>query len=263
MRDKNTKDIFLRNAIVAALNLFSDNMTIEQVENGIPKRYPVKFFYHMGSNEQLMKDFFVDYKDECHVPYAEGNYDIAPKGVIKIDDFSIKTNELTNRFVRGVHISESTDDNGTKTLDPVSARLFVLPIYINFSGELFADNYNQCFKLVQEMFRTFYKNNYVHFQFEGMRISGLISIGDSLSPDKKFEFTWEDNQKIRLTFNFIMETYMPVFDSSTNVFIGDYIREFKAVITPQMDSAADDVASKDDDLHGGYPSGIETDEKIK
>jgi hypothetical protein len=140
IRNKNNKQLFFRNAIIAALDLFNRNMTIEQVENGKIVEYQVPFFPHMANDEQFMKDFFINYDRQCKVvTTAEGNYDQAPKGVIKFENFKISESELTNKFVRGTYKEVEYDENERPILKANSAYLMSLPMELSFSGELWAD----------------------------------------------------------------------------------------------------------------------------
>ena len=244
-------DIYFRNAIISVLDILNKNISIEQVEKGVSKAYSVPFYYHMANDEQFMKDFFIDYPGDCKVvATAEGNYDMAPKGEIKMDSFVVKPENLTNKFVRGTFKREELDSNSQKILNAYSAYLFVLPMTLSFSSELFADNLNQALKLTQEMLTTFYKNNVVYFQFRGIRIPGHVSFADDADIEKKFEFTYEDNQKVRTKHAISMETYFPIFDDTTIRHKGSIIREFKKVMESRM-SNENRGMSNDGVLGGG------------
>lgn len=229
--NRNTHGSHLRNAIISVLDLLNRNIFIEQVERGKSVQYSVPFFYHMANDEQFMKDFFTDYPNDCKiVQVAEGNYDIAPKGVIKLESFSVKPENLTNKFVRGTFKKEELNSNDQKVLSAYSAYLFVLPMTLNFSSVLFADDLIQSLRLSQEMLRAVYKNNVVYYQFEGLRIPGMISLSDDVDVEKKFEFTYADNQKATVKHTLSMETYFPIFDSTTVKHRGNIIREFRKTI---------------------------------
>ena len=231
IRNHNQKQLFFRNAFIGALDLFNRNMSIEQVTNetGVaePAMHEVPFYPHMAQDEQFMKDFFINYDQDCRiVKYAEGNYDKAPKGVIKFESYQIKEAQLTNKFVRGTYIETERDDNKNPTLKANSAYLMSLPMDLAFTGELFADNLGQAFALAQALTDTFYKNNVFYFQHEGIRIPSILGISENSDVEKKTEFTYTDDQKVRVKFSFNIETYYPSFDKETKIFKGNTIRTF-------------------------------------
>ena len=233
IRNHNQKQLFFRNAFIGALDLFNRNMKIEQItnENGTAEAtmHEVPFYPHMAQDEQFMKDFFINYDRDCRiVQYAEGNYDIAPKGVIKFESYKIKESELTNKFVRGTYKEVEYDDNKNPSLKANSAYLMSLPMDLSFTGELFADNLGQAFALAQALTDTFYKNNVFYFQHEGIRIPAGLGISEDSDIEKKTEFTYTDNQKVRVKFSFNIETYYPSFDKETKIFKGNTIRTFIA-----------------------------------
>ena len=229
IRNHNNKQTFLRNAIIGVLDMFNKHMSIPQVENGKEIMYPVPFWYDKANDEQFMKDFFINYPGECRVVNtAEGDYDKAPKGTILFNSFKIMEAELTNRFVRGTYKDAEYDDNDRPILKAFSAYLMTLPMQLDFTGQLWADNLGQSLLLSESLIDTFYKNNVIYFQYEGIRIPGMVSIAENADVEKKTSFTYTDDQKMKVKFNFQVETYYPSFDKTTKVFRGNTIRQFIA-----------------------------------
>jgi len=217
VRNHNNKQTFFRNAIIGALDLFNKHMSIPQVVDGKETMHPVPFWYDKANDEQFMKDFFINYDGECVIPVAaEGDYDQAPKGTILFNSFKIKEGELTNRFVRGTYKDAQFDDNDRPILKAYSAYLMSLPMDLDFSGSMWADNLGQALLLSEALIDTFYKNSVIYFQFDGIRIPGQLSIAENADVEKKTSFTYTDDQKV------------PSFDKKTKVFKGNTIRQFIA-----------------------------------
>ncbi len=58
--NKNTQDIFLRNAILSLLNLMNREIIIDMIREGKVEKYDIPFFYNQGGNQGFMQDFFID-----------------------------------------------------------------------------------------------------------------------------------------------------------------------------------------------------------
>jgi hypothetical protein len=64
----------------------------------------VPFFYSMSGDESFLQDFYMDYIDcDGQSPFAEGNYDVVPRGILNLSGVSIDTAAITNGFVRSTY----------------------------------------------------------------------------------------------------------------------------------------------------------------
>jgi len=225
---KNPKDLLFRNVTVALLDLLNRKITIDQVVDGKIQTETVPFFYHFSGDENFMKDFFMELPTDCKIPsHAEGNFETYPKGVLKMNSFSVKPNEITNKFVRGtVKKAEYTADD-QKVLKAYSAYLFALPININFEAKITADSMNQALQIISGLLEEFYKQYFLFYQFRGIKIPAQYEFNDTAPVDKKFDFTYADDNKIYATCDIVVETFYPIFDSNTMEFKGDRIEEFR------------------------------------
>lgn len=225
----NIDDIFFRNASVSILNYLHKNLQIQQIfENDEVRSYQIPVFYNKAQDSQFMRDYFTQYADECTaVEYVEGDFDIEPFVIINLEGISIKTAEMTNKFVRGNHVIESLDDNGYPVKKGYSSMLFTLPLELKFSLDIRCDDNTQSFKIVQSLLDEIFKNNIVHFSFRNHRIRCNIALDNSFTQDKKLSFTYTDDQKQNIKSSIIMECYYPIFDKSTTLFKGNIIRNFR------------------------------------
>ena len=228
INNKNTKDIFIRNAIAGVLDYLNRNVGIIQVVDDVENEYEVKFYYNFGQDEQFMKDFFVNLDHGCKVHQnAEGNFDKRPVGVIKFSSFSIRPNDITNRFIRGTFINEGYTDNNEKKLKAYSAYLMRIPITIKIDVDVQADNLGQAMRIIEAALSTIYKSNVMYFQFRGMRIPAEVLMSDSEDLEKKTEFTYDDNQIAHAKFGLDVNTSFPSFDESSVRAKANAIREFR------------------------------------
>ncbi len=174
-----------------------------------------------------MQDFFIDIPDDCKYPeFAEGNYDIVRRGIVTLNNFSIKTGDITNKFVRGTFTQEERNENDQKIMKAYSSRLYSLPMNLKFDVKIKTDNLNKTFKITEKIFDFYYKNEVLYFQYRGIRIPAQVSFSDSITNDKKYNFTYTDDTYVNTGFSIDMETYYPSFDDSSTMYKGNVIRQW-------------------------------------
>ena len=229
--NKNTQDIFLRNASLAVLDVLNRKVIIDLVRDGVVTKHEVPFLYNNAGTGGFMQDFFIDIPDGCKYPeFAEGNYDQLPRGIVTLNNFAIKSGDITNPFVRGTFKQEEIEPlNDRKVMKAYSARLKTLPMDLAFQIQIKSDNLNKTFKIVEKIFDFYYKNEVVYFQYRGIRIPGQLRFPETMTHDKKYSFTYDTDQNITTTFNVEFETYYPSFDDSSTMYKGNVIDQFNVV----------------------------------
>lgn len=227
IRNENVQDIFLRNATLSMLDLLNRQVIIDLKRGDRVEKHEVPFFYNFSSDEGFMKDFFMELPTDCKYPnFAEGNYDVLPRGIVTLSSFAIKPGDVTNKFVRGSYTQEVRDINDQKRMKAFSSRLFTLPMTLKYSVKIESDNLNKTFKIIEKIFDFYYKNQVRYFQFRGIRIPGQVTFSDTAEFQKKYDFTYADNQNVAITLNLDMETYFPSFDDHSTFYKGNTIHQF-------------------------------------
>jgi hypothetical protein len=227
IQNRNTKDIFMRNAALAVLDVLNREIFIELVRNDKIEKHSVPFFYNFGGDGQMMTDFFHDIPGGLKLPeHAEGNYETLPNGIVTINNFAIKSGDITNKFVRGTFTQEERGENDEKVMKAYSSRLFTLPMEIKFGIKIKSDNLNKTFKITEKIFDLYYKNLVTYFQYRGLRIPGQLKFPESMQNDKKYEFTYDTDKRVITNFELDLETYYPSFDDSSTRYKGNVIRQF-------------------------------------
>jgi hypothetical protein len=228
IRNKNVQDIFLRNATLSLLDILNRKIIIDLVRDGNIEKHEIPFFYNFSGGEGFMKDFFIEVPDGCKIPkLAEGNYDIVPRGIITLDSFQIKSSDITNKFVRGTFLQQERNDNDQKENKAYSARLYCLPLMLKFKVKILCDNLNKTFKIMEKIIDMYYKNKVVYFQYRGVRIPGQFIFPDQEGFEKKYDFTYETDQRVNISFTMDMETYFPSFDETTVFYKGNTIGQIE------------------------------------
>jgi hypothetical protein len=226
IRNENVQDIFMRNATLTLLDLLNRNVIIDLKRNDQIEKHEIPFFYNFGGDEGFMKDFFLELPTDCKYPnHAEGNYEQMPRGVVTLSSFSIKSNDITNKFIRGTYTQEVRDVNDQKQMKAFSARLFTLPLSLKYSVKIESDNINKTFKIIEKIFDFYYKNQVRYFQFRGIRIPAQVVFPETAQFQKTYSFTYTDNNIVATTLDLDMETYFPSFDDHSTFYKGNTIHQ--------------------------------------
>jgi hypothetical protein len=226
IRNENVQDIFLRNATLSLLDLLNREVVISLKRNDQVTQHEVPFFYNFGGDEGFMKDFFIEIPDNCKLPnHVEGNYEQMPRGIVTLGSFTIRTGDITNKFVRGSFNQEVRDENDQKMMKAFSARLFTLPMTLAFSIKIESDNINKTFKIMEKIFDFYYKNQVRYFQFRGIRIPAQVTFPDTAQFTKSYSFTYSDANTVSISLELNMETYFPSFDDHSTFYKGNTIKQ--------------------------------------
>jgi hypothetical protein len=219
----NLDEVFLRGIIVGLLRSLNEKVTYTQInqEQEVLEVY-IPFFYSMSGDETFLQDFYLDYLDcDGNSPFAEGNYDIIPRGVINLSGVNIDTASITNGFVRATYNVETAEGQ----MKAFSAYTSSIPLIMTFDIKLRADTLLDTFKIFQSVIQTFYKVYSFNVEFGGMRVPVQVGFPEQYQNDKQIEFSYLATQKyIETTFSIVVETYYPQKDIATERFRGNLMQ---------------------------------------
>ena len=232
MKTLNTDDIFLRNLSISFLDLLNSTMLIDQSRNDTKESYAVPFLYNFGTDEGFLRDFYIGLPDDCNIPVAEGTYDMIPRGIVTMTAFQVKNSDITNRFIRGQFTEIEKNANDQNVLTGYSAQLYSLPLVVNFGVKIITSTINQAMRIAESMLDLNYSNRVMYFQYKGTRIPAGFHFPENETIDKKYSFTYADNNKLHVNFSVDVETYFPSFEQtskrkSSNVMERINLREFQ------------------------------------
>jgi hypothetical protein len=219
----NIDEVFLRNIIVGMLRNLNEKITYTQInEQQEVLEVFVPFFYSMSGDESFLQDFYLDYIDcDGQSPFAEGNYDVVPRGILNLSGENIEPNALTNGFVRATYNVEDLKGQ----MKALSAYTNFIPLSLSFDIILRTDTLLDTFKLFQSSIQTFYKVFSFSVEFGGMRIPVQVGFPEQYPNDKQIEFSYGSTQKwIETKFTITVETYFPQKNLQTERFRGNLMQ---------------------------------------
>ena len=219
----NVDEVFLRGIIVGLLRNLNERVTYTQInqQQQVLQVY-IPFFYSMSGDETFLQDFYLDYLDcDGQSPFAEGNYDVIPRGIVTLTGVNIETASLTSGFVRATYNVEDIQGQ----MKAYSAYTSSIPLSMTFDVKLRADSLLDTFKIFQAVIQVFYKVFSFSVEFGGMRVPVQVGFPEQYQNDKQLEFSYQNTQKwIETTFSVAVETYYPQKDLETERFRGNLMQ---------------------------------------
>jgi hypothetical protein len=225
----NTDDVFFRGVIIGILSKLNETITYNQVgSDGIPRTVYIPFFYSKAGDESFLQDFYLSYEDCDGKPaFAEGNYDVIPRGVLEISTSRIDTSSATTKFVRGSYSKEIEKEEGSEMVT-YSSYLNPIPISISMNCKIKVDTHLDAFKVQQSTLEILYKRFVYYFGYKGVRIPVQVSLSDTTGEKQPNNFSFgygtQRGEGITLSFSMELETYLPQFDLTTERFRGNLMQ---------------------------------------
>jgi len=215
----NTENIFIRAVIAGLLNVLNNKITYEQVwSNDIIDTIRIPWFYNMSGDERFMQDFYTHYA-HCVPPRpVDGNFDVIPRGIITYTGSTINTEAITSRYVQGLYLKEIDGQ-----LQTMRSFLYYIPLNISFNCEVWTDTQITALKVEQTIREVFFKTVTFYIYYKGMRLGCTAGFPDEVTIEKNINYSFENNNKIKITFTIQVESYQPVFDTTTETNANNYM----------------------------------------
>ena len=225
----NTDDVFFRGVILGLLSKLNETVTYTQLNSDQSKSTIfIPFFYSMVGDEPFLQDFYLSYEDcDGNPAFAEGNYDVVPRGVLELGAIRIDTGGATTKFVRASYVKEVEKETGSEMVT-YSSYLNPIPLGIQVTAKIKADTTLDAFKIQQSVLEILYKRFQYFFYYKGFRVPVQVSLQDS-PPDKQpnnFQMSYgsQRGEAITLSFSMDLETYLPQLDLRTERFRGNLMQ---------------------------------------
>lgn len=207
-----------RNIIVGVLATLNNKLYwYNRISETESKKIEVPFYMSISGQERFLQDNFLndpDYDPENEI--AISMYNQIPRAIVDMTGFSISTESMSNRFVRGTYTKENSDG----TLGSYSSEFVEIPLNLPFEITVFLDSRLDMFKCSQRIIETFYKNNTFNIDVDGVRIPGVIKFPEEIVQERTVEFSFTDKKEWKLTFSVEVELSYPLFKNAKNGYIG-------------------------------------------
>jgi len=228
LKKQNYDNVFWRGLLVGLISVLNEKITYTQVnsENKLMEIL-IPFFPSLTGDEPFLQDNFLDYGDcDGNPAFAEGNYDVIPRGIIEMGECQVVTSSSTNKYVRATYTKEVPNDDGGAEMKTYSSYLAPIPISQTFNVRIKVDTEIEVFKIQARVIELLFKNFVYYFEYNGFRIPCQGSMPDSVGGRQKiFSYSYGSaRESITLSFAVAVETYLPQLDLSTERFRGNLMQ---------------------------------------
>lgn len=226
-------DSIIRSIIVGCINLLNNKIKIyvkKNDENDEIIEYKVPFFYSMSNDERFIQDYYLHWGD-CSPENIEGGLMQIPRGRIYASGISIKSSELTNRYVRGIYTKEEHGE-----IKQYSSYINSIPIQISLDSAIIFDTINEGFKIIESIISTLYKTQVFNVIYKGMKVPVQIGFPESYNYNSRMEIKeGTPPETYTITLSLECNSFMPVIDQEEERFLGENIEGF-AIYFDEMNS---------------------------
>lgn len=223
----NYDNIFIRTVIAGVVNILNDRVFLNyRLSDTDTKTHYVPFYYSMTGDERALQDFYLNWNDCVQPKSVDGNIDVLPRGMVKMNAVSINTASLTNYHVRGDFVRE----NANNQLTTYSAKLHSIPIKMTFEVEIQSDTLEDSWKIWEKVIEVFWPTVASSVRWNYVRIPFQIGFPADFPSEKLYQWSFgainASNVNINMKFSLDLETYYPIFDKNSELFKGQSISGF-------------------------------------
>jgi hypothetical protein len=199
----NFDDVFLRDLIVSLMDVLNQRIYWHNHWEDETRKINVPFYYSVTGGDDFLLDSFVDDVPDRRI---ELNYDQVPRGIVTLNDWKVKSDQLTNPNVR---ISRYVEDNSI--LKRIVSKIRSLPLSATFEIKIKVASEIDLFKAVQAFWNFVYQYQYFDFEFGYLRVNGFFKMPDQKSNKVVREITMDSPIYPEQTFSLNVETFFPLF----------------------------------------------------
>lgn len=242
----NYDNIFIRTVIAGVINILNDRVFLTyRLSDTETKTHYVPFYYSLTGDERALQDFYVQWNDCIQPKKVDGNVDVLPRGMVKMNNVSINTSTLTNYLVRGEFVKE--DENNQ--LLTYSAKMHSIPLKMTFEVEIQSDTQEDSWKIWEKMIEVFWPTVASSVRWNYVRIPFQMGFPADMPTEKLFQWSFgsvsSQNANINMKLSIDLETYYPIFDKNTEFFKGQSINEFVSSESISRDDEGNIVFNSD------------------
>lgn len=238
----NSDDSVIRHIIIGLLaDLNNKVFFYRQIDADNRIAVDVPFYYSITGDDQFLRDNFLfstPSGPDCHPDsqFADGNYDVVPRGVVNMSSMSIDTGKLVNKRNLGSYTKMNTEG----AMEGYSAEFEMIPITLNVDVEILVSSTLDSFKITEALIKRLYKSNFFnvevgHLNEATYRLTSYYAMPDDFDIQRPIEFTFEDKDKYKISFPIEINSFIPTFEWDTERHVGNRMYQIDAKLIPSTD----------------------------
>jgi hypothetical protein len=266
----NSDDSVVRHLIVGLLADLNNKLYFyRQIDNNTRIAVDIPFYYSITGDDQFLRDNFLFTTasgPDCHPDeaFADGNYDVVPRGVVNLTSLSIDSGSLVNKRNMG----EYTKMNTSGAMEGYTSEFEAVPVTLGVDVEILVSSTLDTLKVIEAMIKTLYKSNQYsvevgHLNEGTYRLPAYYAMPDDYEVQRPIDFTFEDKDKYKTTLSLEIKSFLPAFEWDTERHIGNRMFEINSstITAADIDSeivninrALDTITVSDDGVQSTNPN---------
>lgn len=204
----NWYDVYLRDLVLSVKNELHNKIYFYNKWEDEYRKIDIPFYYSMSGDDNFILDSFYD---DIPTSRIDGNYDKVPRGIFTLENWNMKTEEVTNPNVRISRLVDNYD-----ILKRYVSKIRALPLTATFNIKIKVASEVDLFKIAESFWNLVYNYQYFDFEFKYFKIKAHFKMPDithDISRDIKMDSEIYKTQ----TFTLNVQTYYPLFGELENI----------------------------------------------
>lgn len=246
----NSDDSVIRHTIIGLLADLNNKIYFyRQLSADKRQAIDIPFYYSITGDDQFLRDNFLfstPSGPDCHpdIAFADGNYDVVPRGVVSLTGMSIDADKLVNKR----NVGSYTKMNSSGAMEGYTAEFEMIPVTVSVDIEILVSSTLDAFKITESMIKTLYKSNNFNVEVghldEGTyRLNSYYAIPEDFEIQTPIDFTFEDKDKYKISFPIEINTFIPSFDFDSERHVGNRMFEINTKLVPSTDVNVNNIAN--------------------
>lgn len=239
----NSDDSVIRHVIIGLLADLNNKVYFyRQMDADNRTAIDIPFYYSITGDDQFLRDNFLFSTasgPDCHpsTSFADGNYDVVPRGVVNLTGMSIDADKLVNKR----NVGSYTKMNSDGAMEGYTAEFEMIPITLSVDLEILVSSTLDAFKITERLIKTLYKSNSFnvevgHLNEATYRLNSYYAIPEDFEIQTPIDFTFEDKDKYKISFPVEINSFIPSFDFDSERHVGNRMFEILASTIPTNDN---------------------------
>ena len=235
----NSDDSIIRHTIIGLLADLNNKVYFyRQLDADTRKAIDIPFYYSITGDDQFLRDNFLFSTatgPDCHpsTAFADGNYDVVPRGVVNLTGMSIDADKLVNKR----NVGSYTKMNSDGAMEGYTAEFEMIPITLSVDLEILVSSTLDAFKITERLIKTLYKSNSFnvevgHLNEATYRLNSYYAIPEDFEIQTPIDFTFEDKDKYKISFPVEINSFIPSFDFDSERHVGNRMFEILSSTIP-------------------------------
>lgn len=216
---QNKDDVLFRNVIVGALHFLNDKLYWYNVLDNKKDRVDVPVYFTVSGSERFLSDIFLNTDKLKKDGKLTGVYNKFPRMHLSMESIGLQEEYLANKFKRADYLKEGEDGEVRQH----NAEFIDATFSCSMTVKIFVDSIVDLYKCIEEVYKTFYKNQYFYVDTKGIKVPCYFAIPPDLNKEKMTQFGLTDKKEISVNFNIDLVFSYPIFKEETSIFHGDGI----------------------------------------